>query len=93
MSNTPSKGDLRARLVVLLADGNQRWVLHELSKVFTLGVDGVLVPEWRVLCEVNTLRLVPLIEALLLEPWVELELVCCWDLYGQVRSDSRRSLQ
>ena len=43
MCNAPRESNLSTALVVLLANLIQGWVLNELAKALTLGVDGILI--------------------------------------------------
>lgn len=72
--DTPGEGDLSSVLAVLLANLVEQCVVNELAHVLTRGVNLVLVAEGRVVGNVNTLLLVEVGEAVLLEPWVTFEL-------------------
>src|ERR1700740_622735 len=79
LRNTPSQGNLRTILVVLLANFHQDWIFNQLAYVLSTVVDLVLVPEWRVLRDVDPLALVESVERVLSKVWVVFDLVCGGD--------------
>lgn len=75
----PCQCRLCAVLAVFLADLDQYGVIHQLSHALAGGVDLVLVAEGGVLLDVDALGFVEGDEVVLLEPRMELDLVCGGD--------------
>lgn len=79
LSDTPCERDLGTSLSILLSDFGKNWLIDELRKLLSLVVNLVRVSEWGVLGDVDALLSVPCDKVLLLQVWVQLDLVSSWD--------------
>ena len=75
----PRQSDLCTVFTIFLANLDDGWVVDQFAHVLTGAVDGILITERTVVCDMDAFALVEFSEGVLLEPGVAFDLVVCGD--------------